>query len=189
MNRVAMAAVAAVVLLSACDEKKAEAPPPNTATTGTTTSGTPATVDSGTAPGAQPSPAIGAAAGTTPVDGGAVTGATMTPGTDGGGAAAAGGAISAADRDQAKQIFAQRCVACHGSTGAGDGAAAAALNPKPRAFGDKVWQASVTDAHIEKIIEQGGAAVGKSPLMPPNPDLVGKPVVKGLREYVRSFGK
>ena len=35
---------------------------------------------------------------------------------------------------EAKAIFAIRCVACHGAAGKGDGAAAAALNPKPRDF-------------------------------------------------------
>lgn len=33
-----------------------------------------------------------------------------------------------------KQLFAANCVACHGEKGAGDGAAAAALTPKPRNF-------------------------------------------------------
>ncbi len=179
MSKFGMVVVAAAVLMVACDDKKqAEAPPPNTAT------------ESRMETGAQPSPAVGANVGTTPVDAGAVApaGSAMMAGTDAGAAPASGGAISEADRNEAKTVFTQRCVACHGASGMGDGAAAAALNPKPRAFGDAAWQASVTDAHIEKIIEQGGGAVGKSPLMPPNPDLVGKPVVKALREHVRNFG-
>ncbi|MDQ3263503.1 MAG: c-type cytochrome [Myxococcota bacterium] len=182
MSKFGMVVVAAAVLMVACDDKKqAEAPPPNAATE--------SRMETGTAAGAQPSPAVGANVGTTPVDAGAVApaGSAMMAGNDAGTAASAG-AISEADRNEAKTIFSQRCVACHGAAGMGDGAAAAALNPKPRAFGDKAWQASVTDAHIEKIIEQGGSAVGKSPLMPPNPDLVGKPVVRALREYVRNFG-
>ena len=91
---------------------------------------------------------------------------------------------------EAKEIFTNRCVTCHGQTGKGDGVAAVALNPKPRAFGDGAWQKSITDEHIEKIIVGGGAAVGKSALMPPNPDLQSKPmVVKALRAHVRSFAK
>jgi mono/diheme cytochrome c family protein len=92
--------------------------------------------------------------------------------------------------DQAAQIFTERCSACHGPSGDGTGPAGAALNPHPRNFHDKAWQGTVTDGHIEQIIQQGGAAVGKSPLMPPNPDLVGKTdVVTALREKVRSFGQ
>jgi len=97
--------------------------------------------------------------------------------------------IDAAALTEAKTIFTQRCAVCHGMGGQGDGVGAAALNPKPRNYTDKTWQSSVKDADIEKIIVGGGATVGKSPLMPPNPDLSAKPaVVQGLRAIVRSFG-
>lgn len=99
--------------------------------------------------------------------------------------AAAGGAA-----EEAKQIFSSRCVSCHGATGQGDGVAAAALNPKPRAYSDKEWQASVTDEHIAKVIVEGGMAVGKSALMPPNPDLASKKeVVDALVAMIRAYGK
>jgi mono/diheme cytochrome c family protein len=93
-------------------------------------------------------------------------------------------------RAEARQIFESRCATCHGAQGAGDGPASAGLEPRPRNFRDAGWQRSVTDAHIEKIVQYGGAAVGKSPLMPPNPDLVPRPeVVAALREHVRSLAK
>lgn len=88
---------------------------------------------------------------------------------------------------KAKEIFSQRCVACHGPSGHGDGPASATLNPKPRKFADPSWQASVTDDYIEKIVKLGGAAVGKSPAMPSNPDLNDPQVVAGLRQVVRGF--
>ena len=92
-------------------------------------------------------------------------------------------------RSEASAIFTNRCVPCHGSTGRGDGPASASLNPKPRKYSDKRWQASVTDEQLEKTIMYGGAAVGKSPAMPANPDLQSKPlVVKGLIEKIRAFG-
>lgn len=89
--------------------------------------------------------------------------------------------------DKAKEIFAQRCVACHGSTGHGDGPASASLDPKPRKFADPDWQKQVSDEYIEKIVKLGGAAVGKSAAMPSNPDLNDPQVVAGLRSVVRSF--
>lgn len=92
-----------------------------------------------------------------------------------------------ADVAKGKEIFHQRCVTCHGSTGHGDGPASASLNPKPRQFADPNWQASVTDDYIEKIVRLGGAAVGKSPAMPSNPDLTDPNVVAGLRTIVRGF--
>lgn len=91
---------------------------------------------------------------------------------------------------EANQIWADRCVTCHGEKGLGDGPGSAGLDPKPRDFSDPSWEDSVTDEHIEKIIVYGGAAVGKSPAMPSNPDLAEKPaVVKALREHVRSLKK
>lgn len=105
--------------------------------------------------------------------------------------APAAAAPSAADDEAAaKELFATRCTPCHGPQGAGDGPASAGLTPKPRNFTDPEWQKSVTDEHIEKIIVYGGAAVQKSPAMPPNPDLDAKQgVVKALRAHIRSLKK
>jgi mono/diheme cytochrome c family protein len=95
-------------------------------------------------------------------------------------------AISPAALAEATEIFTTRCGACHGKEGRGNGPAAVGFNPKPRNFTDAVWQASVTDEHIEKIIVYGGAAVGKNPAMPPNPDLMAKKeTVAALRAHVR----
>ncbi|MBM4280681.1 MAG: cytochrome c [Deltaproteobacteria bacterium] len=98
-------------------------------------------------------------------------------------------AVAAADpKAEAEQVFTQRCVTCHGAGGNGDGVAAAALNPKPRAYSDATWQGETTDEVIAKVIVEGGAAIGKSPMMPPNPDLAAKPeVVKALVAKIRSF--
>jgi mono/diheme cytochrome c family protein len=90
---------------------------------------------------------------------------------------------------EADQIYKSRCAMCHGAAGKGDGAASAALNPKPRDFSDPAWQKTVTDVQIEQIVVGGGPAVGKSPLMPANPDLTGKgDVVHALRDLVRKLG-
>lgn len=104
---------------------------------------------------------------------------------DGGGG---GDTVDPAAQAEAAKIYLQRCQTCHGPGGAGDGPGAADLNPKPRNLQDAAWQASVDDAYIEKIIKLGGAAVGKSAGMPPNPDLAtNEPVVKALRAKVRSL--
>jgi mono/diheme cytochrome c family protein len=97
--------------------------------------------------------------------------------------------IPPAAMQEAQSIYSTRCVTCHGPGGKGDGPAGAALSPKPRDLSDSAWQQSVTDEHIEKIIQSGGPAVGKSPMMPANPDLNAKPdVIKALRAIVRGFG-
>ena len=92
--------------------------------------------------------------------------------------------------EEARTTFKQVCATCHGEGGMGDGPGAAALNPKPRNYTDKAWQASVTDDQIAKTILMGGAAVGKSPAMPAQPQLKEKPeVVAALVRIVRTFGK
>lgn len=97
-------------------------------------------------------------------------------------------AAAGTPEEEARQIFSGRCSPCHGMTGAGDGMAAAAINPHPRNFHDPAWRSSVSDEQIENIIRVGGAAVGKSPAMPANPDLVSKPaVVAALRTIIRGF--
>ena len=92
--------------------------------------------------------------------------------------------------EEARNTFKTVCATCHGENGTGDGPGAAALNPKPRNYTDKAWQASVTDDQITKTILMGGAAVGKSPAMPAQPQLRDKPeVVAALVRIVRTFGK
>jgi mono/diheme cytochrome c family protein len=99
-------------------------------------------------------------------------------------------AMPAAAEAEAQQIFATRCTTCHGSAGAGDGPGSAGLEPKPRNFQDAAWQDSVSDEHITNIVLYGGAAVGKSPSMPGNPDLMSKPeVVRALVAHVRGLAR
>jgi mono/diheme cytochrome c family protein len=101
--------------------------------------------------------------------------------------ASGGGGGGGDSATKAKEIFANRCTPCHGPEGRGDGPASQSLEPKPRNFHDPSWHASIDDAYIEKIIKFGGAAVGKSPAMPGNPDLNDPALVAELRTLVRSF--
>lgn len=67
---------------------------------------------------------------------------------------------------EGKKTFVTMCASCHGNTGKGDGVAAAALDPKPRDLSNPEYMASLKDDYIVKLLKGGGAAVGKSPLMP-----------------------
>lgn len=90
----------------------------------------------------------------------------------------------------ARQRFDTLCASCHGADGTGNTPTAAALDPKPRNYTSTEWQESTTDAQISEIIVKGGAAVGKSMLMPANPDLADKPeVVAELVKIIRGFHK
>jgi uncharacterized membrane protein len=98
--------------------------------------------------------------------------------------------VYATPGEEARAVFAQRCAPCHGPEGRGNGPSSAALNPKPRNYHDPAWQKTVTDEGITKTILEGGMAVGKSDVMPANPDLEQKPeVTTELVKLLRSFGK
>ena len=96
-------------------------------------------------------------------------------------------AVAAEDPISGK--FSSLCSSCHGPEGKADGAAAAAMNPKPRNFHDKTWQAKVDDAHIAKVIKEGGASVGLSGTMPPWGAVLSDDEVKGLIAKIRDWGK
>ena len=109
----------------------------------------------------------------------------------GGGDAAdgdSGPAVSEAAMAEAVAYFDTVCTVCHGTVGKGDGPGSAGLDPQPRNLTEKAWQDSVEDQYIYDIIIRGGAAVGRSPVMPANPQLKSKPeVVHGLVKKVRSL--
>jgi mono/diheme cytochrome c family protein len=90
----------------------------------------------------------------------------------------------------AQQMFDNVCAACHGFTGMGDGPGAATLNPKPRNYTDAAWQASITDDTIRQTILKGGQAMGKSAMMPGQPQLKDHPeILDGLVKIIRGFKK
>lgn len=63
--------------------------------------------------------------------------------------------LSSADAARGKTIYDQHCASCHGSTGKGDGAAAADLHPGPADFTDPFHARYYSDAARIRIIEQG----------------------------------
>ncbi len=65
----------------------------------------------------------------------------------------------------AKGTFNSVCATCHGQDGKGDGVAAASLDPKPANFTDPAFWKANPDSVLFKAIKDGGASVGKSPMM------------------------
>lgn len=64
-----------------------------------------------------------------------------------------------------RPVFDHYCVTCHGDAGKGDGQNASNLDPRPPDFtGSK----TIADAsYVRRVIREGSAAVGRSPLSPP----------------------
>ena len=88
---------------------------------------------------------------------------------------------------EAKKNFGLFCVSCHGVDGKANAGAALAMNPKPRDLTDASWQDSVDDAHIAKVIEDGGVAVGLSVTMPAWGASLSPEQVQGLVAYIRAM--
>lgn len=84
-----------------------------------------------------------------------------------------------------KEAFELNCSSCHGKLGAGDGDAAAALNPKPRNFKSATaeWKNGKTKEGITKTLKEGIAGSA----------MVGYPHLEesheALAEYVLELGK
>ena len=96
-------------------------------------------------------------------------------------------AASAGDAAAGKAKYDMFCSSCHGASGKGDGPAGAALNPKARDFTDAAWQDATDDATIHKAIKEGGAAIGKSPLMPPWGASLSDADIDNVVAYIRSL--
>lgn len=87
------------------------------------------------------------------------------------------------------QTYKTMCASCHGDSGAGDGVAAAALNPKPASFVDAKRAAAATDEYVYKMIRDGGAANGKSPLMVSWKASLSDEQIRDVAAFVRSLSK
>ena len=82
--------------------------------------------------------------------------------------------------EQGKKVAQVNCISCHGAKGKGDGAAAAALNPKPADWTSKKVQAE-TDGEIFWKISTGRGAMPSWKFLPENDRWA-------LVRYIRSLG-
>ena len=92
--------------------------------------------------------------------------------------------VSAAE--DGKTVFGTYCSACHGAEGAGDGAASAGLDPKPANLNDAEFWKTRDEASVRKVVTEGGAAVGKSPLMAAWGAVLNKEQLDAVVKYVVS---
>src|SRR3989337_4432595 len=98
-------------------------------------------------------------------------------------------ALAQGDPAKGKEFYAKHCAGCYGPTGKGDGPAAAALNPKPNDFTNKAYMAGLKDQYLFDLIQKGGAAVGKSPLIPPFGSKMQDGGIRGRIAYLKTLAK
>ena len=91
------------------------------------------------------------------------------------------------DPKAGKAKYDANCVGCHGATGKGDGAAAAALSPKPQDHTDGKVMNALSDKYLFDIIKDGGAAVKKAAFMPASNKKLTDQEVWDVVAYIRSL--
>ena len=69
----------------------------------------------------------------------------------------------------------------------GDGPLSASLDPKPAKHCDGNVMNAMTDEYLFRVIQQGGAAVGKSPLMAPWGGTLGDAQIRDVVAFVRTL--
>jgi mono/diheme cytochrome c family protein len=85
--------------------------------------------------------------------------------------------------------YKQICATCHGEDGCSPGPGAAGLDPQPAHHCDGNYMNKLSDEHIFKVIKEGGASVGKSPLMAPWGGTLSDDQIRDVAAFVRSLAK
>ncbi len=88
-----------------------------------------------------------------------------------------------------KAIYDVNCASCHGETGAGDGVAGTALNPKPANLADTHMMAEVGDDYLFWRISEGGMIESFNSLMPAWKQVLGEEERWQVIAYLRTLGK
>jgi mono/diheme cytochrome c family protein len=102
-------------------------------------------------------------------------------------AAPAEPAAAAGNPAEGAKHYALYCASCHGDKGCGDGPLSASLDPKPAKHCDGNVMNAMTDEYLFRVIQQGGAAVGKSPLMAPWGGTLGDAQIRDVVAFVRTL--
>lgn len=88
---------------------------------------------------------------------------------------------------QGRLLFLQYCATCHGDEGKGDGQNASNLNPKPPDL--TVSKTALDVTLLRRVIAEGSAAVGRSPLSPPWGRLLRPQEIDDLVLYCRALSR
>lgn len=92
-----------------------------------------------------------------------------------------------ASLEEGETLYAANCASCHGAAGGGDGPLGAALNPPPTKHNDGAYMNALSNDHLYKVVDLGGAAVGKSALMAPWGTSLSENQIIGLVGFMRTL--
>lgn len=98
-----------------------------------------------------------------------------------------GAGIDLAAGGPGAELYVRNCSSCHGPGGGGDGPVGKALVPRPARFHDGEYMNALSNEHLVKVISEGGASVGKSPLMAGWSGTMSKQEIHEVIAFVRSL--
>ena len=87
------------------------------------------------------------------------------------------------------ELYVRNCASCHGPKGGGDGPVGKALVPRPAKFHDGEYMNALSNEHLLKVVKEGGASVGKSPLMASWSGSMTKQEIRQVVAFVRSLAE
>lgn len=92
--------------------------------------------------------------------------------------------------DDGAAVYSKQCVKCHGERGKGDGPTAKML--KNQSMGDlssKTGMAKYSDQDLNKMLSEGGQAVGKSKVMPAYKGKLSEGEIKAVIAHIKTLQK
>jgi mono/diheme cytochrome c family protein len=93
------------------------------------------------------------------------------------------------DVQNGKALYENKCAACHGASGKGDGPAAVGMRPRPRDLRNEEFMQTISDKYLYEVIAYGGQKVGKSPLMPGWGNILDQKEIIDIISYMRELSE
>lgn len=90
---------------------------------------------------------------------------------------------------QGKRIFYDKCVWCHADSTPSGPSNRMNLNPMPPLINDGAVFNSLSDEYLENVITLGGAAMGKSAIMPPWGRTLTQDEIRAVIAYIRAVAQ
>ena len=88
---------------------------------------------------------------------------------------------------QGRSLYEYYCAICHGKRGDADGFNAPNLRTPPARHTDPILMGTLSDAQVQRIIKEGGGALGRSPQMPPWGGVLKSQEIADLTAFIRTL--
>jgi mono/diheme cytochrome c family protein len=91
------------------------------------------------------------------------------------------------DARRGRALYEYYCALCHGKQGDADGFNATNLKTPPTRHTDPILMGTLSDAQVQRIIKEGGQAVGRSAQMPPWGGVLKSQEIADLTAFIRTL--